>query len=309
MKKLKLSQALLGYDLYAKARHLSDHTILDYQNTFTRFQTWLGDQDPIMADITQEMVCQFMADQKRVSNKTLLNYHVGLSALWTWALGEGIVEDHVIHRVPRPKPEKRSVVPFEEHEIKAMLSALGRSRVYQRQGYRASDHSLPNAERNRAIILLLLDTGIRASELCGAVISDINLRNRNLRVFGKGAIERTIPFSATTGQAIWRYLSTREGYTLADPLFVNSMGRSLDRTQLFHLLDTIADRAQVQDCNVHKFRHTFAINYLRNGGNPYSLQVMLGHSAMDMVKRYLKIADADLERFHRRASPVDNWRL
>jgi len=309
MKKIKLSQALVGYDLYLKARRLSPHTIQDYQRTFTLFQDWLGERDPIMAEVTTEMVCQFMADQIRVSKKTLMNYHVGLSALWTWALSENIVDVHIIHRVPRPKPEKRAITPFEEHEVKAMLNALGRSRVYQRRGKRPSDHSLPNAERNRAIILLLLDTGIRASELCGATIGDLNLSNRTLMVFGKGAAERTIPFSATTGQAIWRYLATRSELAPRDPVFANSLGRPLDRTQLFHQLDTIAKRAQVQDCNVHKFRHTFAINYLRNGGNPYSLQAMLGHSEMDMVKHYLEIAEADLELFHRRASPVDNWRL
>ncbi len=309
MKTIKFSQALIGYELYARARHLSSNTIRDYQNTYYRFQNWLGDQDPNIDEITPETICEFMAEQDEVSNKTLLNYHVGLSALWTWALNEKLANEHIIHRVPRPKPEKRSVVPFEEHEVKAMLNVLGRSKPYHRPGCRTSDHSLPNVERNRAIILLLVDTGIRASELCSAKIHSINLRNRNLQVFGKGAIERTIPFCPTTGKAIWRYLSSRPDTSLSDPLFVNSMNRPLDRTQLFHLLSTIAERAHVQDCNVHKFRHTFAINYLRNGGNPYSLQVMLGHSSMDMVRRYLKIADADLERFHRQASPVDNWRL
>jgi len=65
----------------------------------------------------------------------------------------------------------------------------------------------------------------------------------------------------------------------------------------------------VEGVNVHRFRHTFAINYLRNGGDPWSLQMMLGHSTMEMVKNYLALAQADLEKNHKLASPVYNWML
>jgi len=65
----------------------------------------------------------------------------------------------------------------------------------------------------------------------------------------------------------------------------------------------------VADCHPHRFRHTFAIEYLRNGGNVLALQASLGHSSLEMVRVYARVAQADLENGHRVASPVDNWRL
>ena len=133
MNNLTFSQAIEGYLLNAGARHLSPHTVADYLNTFHKFEDYSED-DPCFVAISQNDIQEFLAAQTKLSNKTLLNYHTGLSALWSWAVKEQIVSTNVVKGIQPPRPEKREIVPFTETEIKAMLSALRRSRIYSRPG-------------------------------------------------------------------------------------------------------------------------------------------------------------------------------
>ncbi len=92
-------------------------------------------------------------------------------------------------------------------------------------------------------------------------------------------------------------------------VFVSSSGHPIECDDLAKLLARIRRRAGVVKVHSHRFRHTFAINFWRNGGNAYALQMVLGHSTIEMVKRYLALAQADVEAAHRQASPVASWRL
>ena len=304
---ITFSQAVEGYLLDATARKLSKYTLNDYLNTFRKFDVFLRD-DPLISRISPGDVKVFLAEQE-VSKKTLLNYHVGLSALWTWAVAEDIVDVHILRNLRRPKPEKKAIKPYTEEEVRAMLSSLTRSKLYFRPGKRESDHKVKNAERNRAIILLLLDTGMRSLEVCGLLINHLDLKTRRARVYGKGSKERILPFSPRTGQAIWRFLAKRDEDHLGAYLFTKLSGMPMDQNSMYKVIKVIAERAGVRGATVHRFRHTFAINYLRNGGDPWSLRMMLGHATMQMVENYLALSEADLVNKHKIASPVANWRL
>jgi integrase/recombinase XerD len=308
MDRITFSQAIEGYTLYAQARRLSTHTLADYMNTYRKLQIYL-DRDPFIAEITTDQVRGFLASQTRVSDKTLLNYHTGLSALWKWADREGLVNGNLVRSIDPPHPEERAIVPLSQAEVEAILKSLDHSRAYTRPGKRECRHGLGAAVRNRAIILILLDTGIRADELCSLLVKDVNLPDQYLVVLGKGDKERQVPFGPRTGQAIWRYLRTRHEDRLNTPLILTRTGAPLRRDELCHLIVGIGQRAGVQAVHPHRLRHTFAINYLRNGGDVFTLQKILGHSTLDMVRHYLDIARADVQAAHRTASPVENWRL
>lgn len=272
-----LSAAIEGFMLASEARKLSENTIADYRRTLKRFLGHVGDT-PI-DQITTTQISAFLAAQP-FSAKTVLNYHIGLAALWTWATREGLAERHIVRLVTKPRPQQIVVEPFTHEEIKAMLGSLGRHK-----------------DRDRALLLVLLDTGVRASELCAMTRETIDLTNRRVKVLGKGNKERVLPFSPRTASALFEYLGQETGQPF-----------QFTRTSLAHLIKAIGKRAGVR-AHPHRFRHTFAVTYLRNGGDPYTLQEILGHSTMEMVKTYLSLAQIDLDTAHLKASPVENWQL
>jgi len=309
MNTLSLSRSIEGFFLEAGARRLSPNTIRFYRAILVRFQKFF-DADPLIGAITKADLQRFMISLDHLSKKTALGHHAGLSALWRWALSEELVERNLVREIPAPVPEQHTIIPFTQVEVKALLGAVDKSMPYARLGQRECQHSNPEALRNRVIIYLLLDTGIRASELCGLRVRNLDLKARHVTVMGKGSKERTIYFSEITAKVIWRYLAQRSDESLDAWMFPAWHSTSpLDARDLYHVLHRIGQRAGVADVHPHRFRYTFAIQYLRNKGDVYTLQRILGHTTLDMVRRYLAIAQTDIEAAHRLASPVANWRL
>lgn len=322
-RKLSLSQAIDGYLLDAEARSLSPRTIADYTNSFRKFRAFIG--DPLLASITADDVRRFMVDLgtprapagvtarpvRAIGKKQKLNIHTGLSALWTWAMRERYVEAHVIHEIQRPKPEKPVIVPFSQADVKAMLLASDRrSTLYSRPGKKECDNERRMATRDRAIVLLLLDTGMRASELCDLELRHVDMRNKSVTVFGKGSKERYLPLGPRSAAALWKYIAeSRKEARLNEPLFMSLTGEPLKRNGLLRIIYRLAEAAGVQDAHPHRFRHTMAIEYLRNGGNERTLQEVLGHESLEMLRTYTRIAQTDVVNGHQVASPVENWRL
>jgi integrase/recombinase XerD len=304
-----LTQAIEGYLIAAHARRLSEETLSHYAHTHRRLLAFLQ-ADPPLASIDAGAIRGFLASLTGIGAKSIRNHHTGLAALWTWAVHEGLVDRHVIHDVAAPSYPHREIIPYSHEDLRAMLRACERTVSYTRPGKRPCDNARPTALRDRAIILLLLDTGIRASELCNLRMLTCDLKNSRITVTGKGRRERTVPISPRTAQALWRYLAGRaDRDSPLAPLFLSHAHLPFTRDVLHKLLSRIGSRAGLQGVNLHRFRHTCAIQALRNGMNVFALQRLLGHSTLDMVRRYLAIAETDVERAHRDASPVMNWVL
>jgi len=162
------------------------------------------------------------------------------------------------------------------------------------------------------ILLLLLDCGIRVSELVGIELDDINLEEGVIKIRkAKGNKERYVPVGSVVQKAVWKYINTSRPSpfsTRVNNLLLNANGLPLTRNGVQQMLRRYGRKAGIAGvrCSPHTLRHTFARNYLLNGGDIFSLQKILGHSSLASVRMYLNLFTTDIKTQHTRFSPVDN---
>jgi len=255
-------------------------------------------------------------NSKKLAPKTVYNIYVSLASFFTWASREFQI-DNPLKNIPRLRvPEDVPVEPFKKEEIELLIKACdfcgeavtGRRRKFVMQRF--------TSKRDKAILLTLLDTGLRASELCALRVEDVDMKSGRVSVHpgeagkAKGGKGRVVYIGKSARRFLWRYLADREDGNDPDvPLFVGKFNRSFNRDALRQLINSLGAKVGIKKCHPHRFRHTFAITYLRAGGDIFSLQKLLGHASLEMVQHYAKLAEVDIQEAHRRASPADNWRL
>lgn len=304
-------QALTGYWL-ERRRNLSPATVASYEHTFRRFRASLGAGDIHIEQITSDHVRNWLAALRDsgLAPKSVANDWIALSAFWTWAANELQIPHIIRDKVRQPIYKRPSIVAYTRQEVGAMLNAATRNSAWTTRNGKIVQERRSTANRDRAILLTLLDTGLRATELCDLQISDYELKQGRLHIrHGKGDKPRYVYAGDVTRKAIWRYLADRPAAQPADPLFATANNRHMDRNALRHMIQNCAERAGVTEATVHRWRHTFAINYLRNGGNVLELARLMGHSRTETLQIYVDLAQTDLQDAQRRASPADNWRL
>lgn len=305
-----LSHAVGGFLLARAADGYSPATLAQYKWGLVML---LAKVDKPLSAVTIDDLRGFMAGVlARDDLGQVSKFHVwkAVHAFFKWSSAEGL-SGRPDAQLTQPKYRLPEVTPFTLEDIKKLLKAVDRTAPSQgrKQGFTMSR---PQALRDRAIILTLLDTGVRASELCRLQVRDVDLQGGAVTVQPFRASlksrPRAIPLGQAARKAIWRYWA---GATQkpGDPAFSTGEGKPMNKDSLLKLLSRLGERAGVTNVHPHRFRHTFAISFLRNGGDVFTLQRLLGHASLEMTRHYLALAEADDDAAHRRASPVDNWRL
>jgi integrase/recombinase XerD len=192
------------------------------------------------------------------------------------------------HRVLYLKEDQRVLPTFRLSDIKSLLSYRPKpANLYQR--------------RLHLLILVLLDTGCRIDEVLTLRAADCDLDNLLFTVTGKGRKQRKIPFSFELRRHLSRFLVDLHPEQL---IFATRHGRKLGRRNVLRDVKLLCRRLGVTppERTLHAFRHTFAIHYLRKGGSVFHLQKVLGHSTLEMTRRYANLLTEDLQAIHQRMS-------
>ena len=199
-------------------------------------------------------------------------------------------------RVKTLKVPEKFIPTFSEQEIAKVLAQPNKSTS---EGF-----------RDYCTLLLLIDTGIRLSELANLEIGDIDYEQNLLQVMGKGQRERFVPFGRRVAKALMKYqLKYRPEPIGTENYWLRYDGRPLLPKRIEKLINAYGAKAGLKRCYAHKLRHTSSVMYLRNGGGVFSLQKKLGHRSLVMTRRYSNLADSDVRSQHLRYGVADRLNI
>ena len=215
-------------------------------------------------------------------------------AFFSWCERMGYLRQHPFKGISNVRPEIKVIRPFSRDDIGRLLACC--------------DPLTEFGIRTRAMILLLLDTGIRRAELEGLDIDDVDLESGRAFIrHGKGRKQRVVPFSSLPGSSIKEYIQQYRGLAPGRLFLGVDRGEGREPLNKYHLgtvFQRLGDEAGVH-ANPHRFRHTFATWAIEAGAREIDVQYLLGHSTAVMTRKYAATYDASMAAVrHREFSPV-----
>ena len=269
---------------------LSENTLTDYYIKIDRFVKFVGEELPLSSlDVDLCKSYYFNLRCGLGNTVSIQSYIRPLRAFLNWLFVNEYISVDICSKFRLPKAYKPVIDVLTDAEI---------IRLYD---------SIPNDAnvlhlRNKVILSLMLDCGLRLNEVVSARRVDLHLRERYLIVTGKGNKQRIVAFGSYTASILGGYLRS---IPPNEALLLTSEEVPITRDTVKNMFRRLRVSSGISRLYPHLLRHTFATRYLENGGNIYALQQLLGHSSLDMVKKYLHLSQGRLVSDFGRFSPID----
>lgn len=287
---------------------LSENTLSAYASDLKKFSQWLNTQSQdakTLLNVSRIDIFDYLADRKQTGNgKDGKSQHVSvrstsrfiscLRGFYRHALRENLISEDPSSQIDFPKLGRPLPKALTESDVEALLSAP----------------DLENAMgmRDRAMLELLYACGLRVSELVSLEMSQLNLRQGVVRLFGKGNKERLVPMGEEAISKIDQYLKSGRAELLSqglnDVVFPSKRGQKMTRQTFWHRIKHYAVVAGINsDLSPHTLRHAFATHLLNHGADLRVVQLLLGHSDLSTTQIYTHIAKQRLHDLHREHHP------
>ncbi len=288
----KLQEAIEAFLLSRQVGGCTARTVQLYREVLWPFQRAVGD-DLQMCSLLE--VQKYLTGLRSRVNGTTAHLHFSkLRAFFGWCVESGLLPDSPMRGLTMKAPKTLPRVP-EDETIRRLIKACP---------------DTFEGRRNRALLALLADSGLRISEALRLRIEDVNFAARTVNVrVGKGQKDGVGFFGAETAQHFRTWLSKRREAHPEDHLFVDRRGRSLTRSHGVHVLHRLSTRAGLtRKVGPHALRHYAATSILRQTGDLELVRQVLRHESLSMALRYAHLTKPDVSAKFRRASPLDNLR-
>ena len=289
---MNLSTALQAYLIDHQIKGNSVYTIEYYRRSIRQLIVFLGDIETHKMTLDGLKSYYLHLTARNITSVSVQSYIRAVRAFVTWCYREDYIPENLSEKFRLPKGTRRKIEVLTDIEVTSLLASFDTKSVI--------------GLRNYCICVLMLDSGLRLNEVVTLKCSALYISEGYIIVTGKGDKERYVPIGLNTKKNLLRYIMLRGESFKKTALFVKDHFMPVSRTTVRQLFRKLKNITGIERLKPHLLRHTFASRYLEHGGDIYSLQSILGHTSLEMVKRYVHTIPSKLAVTFTNYSPLDN---